>query len=153
MGTPKRDADRFLDTNVLLCLTTPSRALHGHAVRVVDGALSSGVRLCISGQVLRELLVVSTRPVEANGLGLARAAALANADVFRGRLEVLPESDRVCDRLRWLLENVSCTGNQIHDANIVATMLVAGVETLVTANPSHFARYERYIAVIPLSDP
>ena len=41
-------------------------------------------------------------------------------------------------------------GNQIHDANVVATMLVHGSETLVTGNRADFRRFEGLIRVVGL---
>lgn len=54
------------------------------------------------------------------------------------------------DRLLGLLDEVDCTGKQIHDANVVATMLVHGIETLVTGNRADFTRFEGMIRVVGL---
>lgn len=65
-------ADRvFVDTNVLLAASDPSRPHHHQALHVFDRWPSEGVMLLASGQVLREYLVVATRPLQANGLGQA----------------------------------------------------------------------------------
>ena len=63
----------FCDTNVLLSAVDRRRALHARALRVLNELPNQGVELCVSGQVLRECLLVSTRPVERNGLGLTLA--------------------------------------------------------------------------------
>ncbi len=41
-------------------------------------------------------------------------------------------------------------GKQIHDANIVATMMAHGIRTLLTDNVSDFARWGHVIDVRPL---
>jgi hypothetical protein len=41
-------------------------------------------------------------------------------------------------------------GKQVHDANIVATLLAYGVRTLLTDNVSDFARWAHVIDVRPL---
>jgi hypothetical protein len=41
-------------------------------------------------------------------------------------------------------------GQQVHDANLVATMLVHGIGTVVTMNPADFARFERHVSLIQL---
>lgn len=41
-------------------------------------------------------------------------------------------------------------GKQIHDANIVATMLVNGVDTLLTMNVADLQRYQGRITLVPL---
>ena len=45
---------------------------------------------------------------------------------------------------------VNCSGKQVHDANVVATMLTHGIETVVTINVDDFARYDDHIVVVPL---
>ena len=49
-----------------------------------------------------------------------------------------------------MLDAVECTGKQVHNANVVATMLVHSVDTLVPSNVSDFARFGRYIHVSSL---
>ena len=89
----------FCDTNVLLSAVDRRRPLHSRAFRVLNEVPNQGVELCVSGQVLRECLVVSTRPVEANGLGLTLAAAVGNNRAFAERVTVLEETRGVASRL------------------------------------------------------
>jgi predicted nucleic acid-binding protein len=49
-----------------------------------------------------------------------------------------------------LLADVQCPGKQVHDANLVATMLVHGIGTVVTMNLGDLARFERYVSLIRL---
>lgn len=46
-----------------------------------------------------------------------------------------------------LLEHIPCGGKQIHDANIVATMLAFDIRQLVTYNISDFQRFAGFLAV------
>jgi len=41
-------------------------------------------------------------------------------------------------------------GAQVHDANLVATMLVHGVGAIVTMNLADFTRFEPHISLIHL---
>lgn len=144
------DADSILlDTNVLLDATTPARDLHAAAKTVLDEWPNRGVRLCVSGQILREYLVVATRDAAHNGLGLSVADSLANVSAFTGRCRFLAEGPDVAERLREMLREVSCSGKQIHDANVVATALTHGVPRLVTANAADFERFGELVEVIP----
>ena len=151
MATPAADR-AVLDTNVLLTATDEGRPGHTHALTALNSWPAAGVVLYTSGQILREYLVVATRPVSGNGLGLDREHAIGNVRALRARLQTLAEDLRVSDRLVDLLDDVRCTGSQIHDANIVATMLVHGIETLVTANVTDFRRFDRHISLVDLSD-
>ncbi len=106
--------------------------------------------LYTSGQILREYLAVATRPVDQNGLGMARPDAVANVRALRARLNLLAEDIKVSERLLELLETVECAGNQVHDANVVATMLVHGVDTVVSMNVDDFARFGDHVHVADL---
>lgn len=147
-----RVADRLLlDTNVLLAATDDGRPEHDRAISAVNEWPAAGTSLYTSGQVLREYLAVATRPATQNGLGLARRDAAANVRALRGRLRFAAEQERVHERLLDLLDGVECLGKQVHDANIVATMLVHGIDTLVTINVTDFARFTDRIRVVDLA--
>lgn len=149
MATPVADR-AVLDTNVLLAATDEAREDHADAIAAINVWPASGVVLYTSGQVLREYLAVATRPVHLNGLGMAQPAAVANIRALRARLNLLAEDVKVSERLLELLDAAECTGKQVHDANIVATMLVHGVDTLVTLNVDDFARFGHQVHVVGL---
>src|SRR5262249_46941624 len=126
------------------------RPEHRDALRVLNDWAAAKAGLCTSGQVLREYLTVATRPAAINGLGLKLPDALGNVRAIRERTTLLAEDSRVTDRLLGLLADVECLGKQVHDANLVATMLVHGIGTIVTMNLRDFARFERHINLIRL---
>lgn len=129
----------FLDTNVLIAATDTSRRLHLDAQRLLMLANRSGVHLGVSGQILREYLVVATRPSEVNGLGMSAREALINVEEFRKRLVFYEETEAVANRLRQLVRDHGVVGKRIHDANLVATMLVHGISRIITENLDDFA--------------
>ncbi len=141
----------FLDTNVLLTATTPARALHRAARSVLDEWPGRGVRLCISGQVLREYLVVATRPPEVNGLGLEPEDALFNVARIRERVRLLAEGENSLRRLERIVRDHDCRGRQVHDAHIVATALAYNVARLVTENTGDFRRFEALLEIVDLA--
>lgn len=147
-----RVADRLLlDTNVLLAATDEGRSAYGQAVTAINEWPAAGTTLYTSGQVLREYLSVATRPVAQNGLGLAREDAAANVRALRDRLRFLAEHERVHERLLALLDDVECLGKPVHDANIVATMLVHGIDAILTINVADFTRFTDQIRVVDLA--
>jgi predicted nucleic acid-binding protein len=144
----------MLDTNVLLAATDEGRTEHDQALKIVNDWPGWGTTLYTSGQIMREYLAVATRPAEKNGLGLKPADALANVQALRGRTSLLAEDGKVADRLLALLGDISCGGKQIHDANVVATMLVHGIDTVVTINLDDFAKFGQHVKLIGLdADP
>jgi predicted nucleic acid-binding protein len=143
-------SDFLLDTNVLLSATTPARSRHEHALRALNDWPNDGIGICTSGQVLREYLVVATRGLELNGLGLSIADALANRDRLEARMRFLEETHVVAVRLRHLVQSSACTGKQIHDANVVATALAHGVERILTENVDDFAQFADLVEIVAL---
>ncbi len=140
----------MLDTNVLIAATDEGRTEHHDALTVVNDWAAGHTELCTSGQILREYLTVATRPADKNGLGLNLRDALGNVSAIRERTTLLAEDTKVADRLLGLLADVECRGKQVHDANLVATMLVHGVRAVVTINLEDFARFEGHVSLIRL---
>lgn len=128
----------FVDTNVLLTATDVLRPSHLEAQRIFSKASQQGFHLALSGQILREYLVVATRPVEANGLGLTVPDAVENVEQFLEFANLFEETEDVALRLRELAKNLDVRGPRLHDANIVATMLVHRIPVLVTQNSKDF---------------
>ena len=141
----------MLDTNILLTATDEGRAGHDQALDVINGWPAQGTTLYTSGQIIREYLGVATRPATQNGLGLTVSDALGNARAFRSRMLLLAEDAKVANQLAELLEETKTSGKQVHGANLVATMLVHGIDTIVTLNTGDFARFSQHIQVSGLT--
>jgi predicted nucleic acid-binding protein len=140
----------MLDTNVLLAATDEGRPEYQDALAILNHWPAAPTDVCTSGQIFREYLAVATRPAAQNGLGLGLTAAVGNVRAIRERSTLLAEDEKVAGRLLGLLEDTGSRGRQVHDANLVATMLAHGVGTIVTINVADFARYEQYVSVIGL---
>ena len=132
----------FCDTNVLLSAVDRKRRLHAQALHVLNALPNRGVALCVSGQIVREFLVVCTRPVASNGLGLSQREAVRNAEAIIRRSTILDENRNVPVRLLDIARKAICAGKQLHDANVVATMQEHGLTRLVTGNPGDFRRFK-----------
>jgi predicted nucleic acid-binding protein len=126
-----------LDTNILLDATDEARPLHAKARSLL---LRQGTGLCLGTQVLREYLVVATRPQENNGLGMTVEDAVLNVSQFRKRASILPETVEASELLsRWAVQ-YGVTGKRLHDLQLLATVHQAGVTTLITSNAADFPR-------------
>lgn len=68
----------LVDTNILIEATDTRRRFHGDATALIDAVGA----LVFSAQVIRECLVVATRPVNVNGLGMSLHEALENLPAF-----------------------------------------------------------------------
>ena len=137
------------DTNVYLSATDRSRANHGDAWRFFQQCTAAGIHCAVTGQILREYLVVATRPVDVNGLGLSLDHALSNVSEFRGRIVYLEENEAVSRELAVLIRRHSITGKRVHDANIAAVLSVHRIPYLITANKDDFATFESLFLMTP----
>ena len=141
----------FVDTNVLLTATDESRPQHRDAGRLLGEAGRHGLHLAASGQILREYLVVATRPPDTNGLGLQVHDAVANVSEFLRYLHLYDETEEVARRLHQLGPTYGLHGKRLHDANVVATMAIHGIRALVTQNPDDFAPFDE-IELVMIAD-
>ncbi len=132
----------FLDTNVLLTATDESRQHHRFAKHLIASHHRSGFHLGISGQIIREYLVVATRAQDVNGLGLEPTDALKNVEVLRQRLVFFDETEAASNELMQVISKYLLIGKRIHDANVVATMPAHGLSKLITGNRRDFSSFQ-----------
>lgn len=107
----------------------------------MDQGLSGQLSLFVNGQVFREYLVVATRPVAANGLGMCAGDAVENLRNLKRCLLVLAEDAETATHLSHLVSTHGLKGKRIHDANLVATMRMNGLRRLKTFNPDDFGGF------------
>ena len=101
----------------------------------------------ISRQVVREYLVTVTRP-QTWPVAFTREEALDDAEWLLANFDVLEDGPHVTGTLIALCRDVTVRGRQIHDANIVATMLAHGERRLLTFNSRDFRRYGNRIELV-----
>ncbi|MCY3801843.1 MAG: PIN domain-containing protein [Chloroflexi bacterium] len=137
----------FIDTNVLVYSRIPNAPDHDVARTRLEHALQSDEPLRISRQVVREYLSVMTRP-QTWPVAITREEALDDVNRLIGGFEILEDGSRVTESLIALCREVPVAGRQIHDANIVATMLAHGERRLLTFNAADFRRYANRIELV-----
>jgi predicted nucleic acid-binding protein len=136
----------FVDTNVLVYATAIGAPFHTQA-RTALARIGSKGPLAVSRQVLREYLSVTTRP-QPWAKALTLADATDDTDTFRRRFTVLEDGPPVWDQLMTISRRFSFGGRQVHDANIVATMLAHGETQLLTFNVTDFQRFASVIEIV-----
>ena len=134
-----------VDTNVLVQSSVTASPEHARA-RAALARLRAQGPVAVTRQILREFLAVTTRPQP-----WARAASLAeatrNIDGFLQRFGLLEDGPAVWAELMSLTRSLAFGGKQVHDANIVATMLAHGAARLLTFNEADFRRFAPLIEV------
>ena len=78
----------------------------------------------------------------------SKTAMLADAAAFVGRFSVFEDGPQVWDRFIELSRRYSFGGRQVHDANVVATMLAHGERRLLTFNEADFRRFTPLIEIV-----
>ena len=148
-----RDAEPvLLDTNVLVYAYVAEAPWHQEAQAVIAAHEAAGAPVWVSRQVLREYLVSLTRPQQFPIPPSLETVAM-QVRQLQQRFRVANEGPEVTTRLLALITEVPTHGRRIHDANIVATMLVYGIPRLRTNNPEDFVRFAALIEILPLVPP
>ncbi len=140
----------FVDTNVLLRSRFVDLPLHRNAVKLILDQQQNDSELWISRQVIREFMVQVTRP-QFLAEPLTAEQIEAQWVDLQALFRIADDIEPVTTQLLALLKEYPTAGKQIHDANIVATMLVYGVDTLLTQNLDDMKRFTSKINIIPLT--
>ncbi|MBW4659909.1 MAG: PIN domain-containing protein [Drouetiella hepatica Uher 2000/2452] len=139
----------FVDTNVLIYANVSSAPYHQLAIERLQNLDNSGADLWISRQILREFIAALTRPQTFVNIQPPEVI-VERIQFFEQRFQIAEDSFQVTARLLNLLQTIPMGGRQIHDANIVATLLTSGIDRLLTHNVKDFDRFSDLITVIPL---
>ncbi len=137
----------FIDTNALIYSRNLKTPFHLPTREIIQRAADEQEPLRISRQIIREYLAAVTRPQ--NWLvPITREQALLDAESFLQTFEILEDGPQVTNTLIQLCRETPVGGRQIHDANIVATMLAHGESQLLTFNTADFQRFTNHIQII-----
>ncbi len=139
------DNPLFIDTNILVYANVIETPFHEQALVAINTAHEAGRTIWISRQVIREYLVTLTRPQVFENL--PRATVLEQVDQFIDRFQVADNTAAVSEQLVKLMGDFKIGGKQVHDANIVATMLAYDIPCLLTHNVKDFERFEEVIKI------
>ncbi len=141
----------FIDTNILVYANLALSPFHVQATERLQALAEQGIELWISRQIFREYLAAMTRQSDLTGK-IPVASLVADVQYFAHRFQLVEDGPQVTERLLTLMEEIPIGGKQVHDANIVATMLVYGIPQLLTNNTGDFARFSQLITVLPLQE-
>jgi predicted nucleic acid-binding protein len=136
----------FIDTNILIYANVVTAPFHAQALDALKAAHRAGRPLWISRQVLREFIVARTRPQTFAQLATP-AVIKERVRYLEGHFHIADDTAAVTDRLIKLIGDFSVGGKQIHDANIVATLLAYDIPCLLTHNIKDFKRFDETIII------
>lgn len=141
------DAKRvFVDTNILASALLPESPRYFHARGILRRLAEADAEVWISRQVIREYLATMTK-YEQKWSNVTRVALIDAVRTLERHYFVAEELPIVAEQLYFLLGQVPTGGKQVHDANIVATMIAYDVRTLLTYNLDDFKRFGGFIEI------
>ena len=143
------DKNCFIDTNIIVFASDSKSLWHQSSKEAINKLLNEKFRLFISPQILREYISVASRSMEAEKPA-PWDKILKNYEDFQKDFILIGEGQNTVNELGKLLLKIPSFGKQVHDANIVATMLAHGISNLLTHNKIDFSRYSQLIHIISL---
>jgi predicted nucleic acid-binding protein len=130
----------FIDTNVLIYANNRESPLCEVARQTLDELARSSTTLSVSNQVIREYLVIMTRPgfIEKP---ISLESAIEDAKRMKKEFSLLFADRNSLDRLIELIRKYEIRGKRIHDAAIVSLMLTNGITDILTHNIDDFKSF------------
>ncbi len=141
----------FIDTNILIYANVAGAPFHEQALDALKLAQQSERPSWISRQVLREFISARTRP-QTFAQPSTMDVVIERVRYLEKQFQVADDTASVTEQLIKLLGDFKIGGRQIHDANIVATMLAYNIPCLLTHNIKDFRRFEQLIKIEPIDN-
>lgn len=132
----------LVDTNVLLRFLRHDDPSHQIVQDAVHKLEAGGHQLQTTLQNFAEFWNVSTRPAERNGFGRTPGETGELLQDLEEAFSLLLDSADVYREWRQLALEYEVSGVQVHDARLVASMIVHNVTHILTFNVTDFERYE-----------
>jgi predicted nucleic acid-binding protein len=139
----------LIDTNLLLRSVDPAHPMNAAATDAFSTLRKQGKTLHIVPQNLIEFWNVYTRPLERNGLGRTAQEARAEVDRIKSFFPLLLDKPAIYSAWEQLVVTHDIVGVNVHDARLVAAMLVHQLTHILTFNTSDFNRYSEITAIHP----
>lgn len=137
-----------VDTNILVYATSLGSEERERARRALERLQSEGA-VSTTRQIVREYLATMTRP-QAGRAPLKLAQATAEVERFLEEFDMLEDGLQTSRELPALTKRVQFGGKQVHDADIVATLLAHGETRLLTFNGTDLRRLTPLIEIVEL---
>ena len=131
----------FVDTNVLVYANNRESDLCDSSRRRLNELSGSGNPLVISDQVIREYLVIMTRPgfIEKP---ISNESAIEDAERMKKEFTLIFPDSTSLENLIELLRKYEIKGKRIHDAALVSLMLANGIKDILTNNIDDFKSFK-----------
>ncbi len=139
----------LVDTNIILRMAQPEHPMCTDALNALNVLQHRREQFYLSSQNLIEFWRTCTRPIDSNGLGLTVIQTDAELLRLENLFSILPDTAEIYTEWRRLVVAYSVMGVNVHDARLVAVMLVNGLTHILTFNTRDFTRYSEIRAIHP----
>jgi predicted nucleic acid-binding protein len=140
----------LIDTGVLLRLWDRSDPNHAAILACLRLLFRQDIEIVTTAQNVAEFWNVSTRPLSARaGYGQSLQLTDRRVQFFERFGRILFDTPQTYSEWRRLVRLHQVSGVAVHDARIVAQMLVWGISRVLTLNSKDFRRYTEISAVSP----
>ena len=139
----------LIDTNILLRieqLNHPDRELASQAIETL---MLNNYELFIVPQVISEFWSVATRPINNNGLGMSCPWTSSKVENLKSTFTLRRNEPGIFDQWLSLVSQYDVKGKNVHDAMLVAAMLVHGLTYILTFNVGDFKRFQEITVIHP----
>jgi predicted nucleic acid-binding protein len=143
----KMTARVFIDTNILLRATVAQFPDYARIKPIVDQHIADDNELWINGQVIREYFNQVTRP-QSFMQPITSDQVAGQYKKLRAVFKIAVETEAVIEQFVTLLQTHPKGGKQVHDTNLIATMLVYQIPTLLTLNLDDMKRFGDLVTIV-----
>jgi predicted nucleic acid-binding protein len=119
------------------------------ATTAISILLKRGEELYITPQNLIEFWNVCTRPKNKNGLGYSITETREEVAKLKTMFPLLLDTSAIYPEWERLVSTYEVKGVNVHDARLVAAMLIHGLTHILTFNIDDFRRYVEITSVNP----
>jgi predicted nucleic acid-binding protein len=119
------------------------------ATTAISILLKRGEELYITPQNLIEFWNVCTRPKNKNGLGYSITETREEVAKLKTMFPLLLDTSAIYPEWERLVSTYQVKGVNVHDARLVAAMLIHGLTHILTFNIDDFRRYVEITSVNP----
>lgn len=131
----------LVDTNILLTLSSRRFPEYSDVDTSIKILRRQSSQLVISSQNVIEYWAACTRPLERNGFGLSIERAQHELRYIEENYSVTKDLPAIYETWKDLVFSHKISGRQVHDARLVAVMLVYGIDRILILNGADFKRF------------
>lgn len=96
-----------------------------------------------------EFWAVATRPLESNGLALSISETIQELAQLKQFLSLKADIPEIYAEWENLVARHQVIGKKVHDARLVAAMIIHKIDHLLTFNTADFKRFSKITVVDP----